>query len=715
LKKTIITVLALAFLFVFSGKSHAQDFITGSLTAQAAACPTNPGNSSSSTSAITLAAVNAGGVTFTIGSTTFSATVAFFASGDGGTTWQGLNVFPSSSTTPVTGANTVGLWQANVAGYTHVCMVATAFVSGTVTVTMRKSTASARAGGGGGSGLPAGGLVGQAVVNTGSGTGSWQSAGIPLGNGGAAVTTTPYTVQCDSGAAIIDRLTMILLQSGASVVTVPQSSASGCGSAFTFAAQDDGAGTVTFNRTGSDTFNIANGSTNTDAATSFTLTNGQFVTLSNGASTVWEVRITAGGGASLSTITAATGSSTLANGNNPLTWNWAITTDAQDGHAYGETAAATGGTLTNGLANQAILSTGTATNSTATPFEVAQGSITNTVATPAMQVEATWNNAGLAGRGILLSVVKTAAAAGAQLLTLNAGAAGTTAEFNVDTIGNVTTSGAVNAVGPFESTANSTAVVYQGGQDAGTGAALGAATLRGADNSQATTGSAGGAATVRGGDATGGTNNTTGGAVTIRGGNVASTGTPVPGAVSLTGGGLTGAATNVAGADVTISGGLGTGNATPSHVILKEPAFVSASGTGAQANVNRFTVHAKAGSTSSATATNMFNIAVAANQTIGVEVLVHVETTQATPQNCSTTETFFAAVQNTAGTITQQTTGNGSLATICSTGTLTLAAAFTGANPAVFSVTPSWTTIAPSAVIITIEIHNLSQQDVTLL
>ena len=123
----------------------------------------------------------------------------------------------------------------------------------------------------------------------------------------------------------------------------------------------------------------------------------------------------AGGGTALSAITAATGPNTIASGNNPQTWNWAQTTDAQDAFAFGETSAATGGTLTNGLANQAELALSTATNSTATPFEVTQGSITNTVATPAMQVETTWNNAGLSGQGLVFNVVDTSSASGSML------------------------------------------------------------------------------------------------------------------------------------------------------------------------------------------------------------------------------------------------------------------------------------------------------------
>jgi len=129
-----------------------QDFVVGPLTAQAAACPVSPGQVSQSTSALTLATVNYGGATFTIGASAFSGTVSFFGSGDGAVTWQPLNVFPSNSTTPVTTATAAGVWQVNVAAYTNVCMVATTYSSGTITATIRKATVSARAGGGGGGG-----------------------------------------------------------------------------------------------------------------------------------------------------------------------------------------------------------------------------------------------------------------------------------------------------------------------------------------------------------------------------------------------------------------------------------------------------------------------------------------------------------------------------------------------------------------------------------
>jgi len=122
------------------------------------------------------------------------------------------------------------------------------------------------------------------------------SLGIPAGNGGSAVTATPYTVLCDNGTTLRDRTTVLTFQSGAAVVNVPDPTTSGCQANFAFAIVDDGAGTLTINRTTSAVFNIANGSGNTDGATSFTLSNGQFATLNSPDNVNWTVRVVSSGG-----------------------------------------------------------------------------------------------------------------------------------------------------------------------------------------------------------------------------------------------------------------------------------------------------------------------------------------------------------------------------------------------------------------------------------
>lgn len=121
---------------------------------------------------------------------------------------------------------------------------------------------------------------------------SFNSPGIADGNGGAVVSTSPYTILCDSATALRDRATTIRFQSGASTINTPDHTAAGCGSNMVFTLIDDGAGTLTINRGGSDTFSIFNGSpTSNDGATTFSLSNGQYATLNNGTGTVWEVRI----------------------------------------------------------------------------------------------------------------------------------------------------------------------------------------------------------------------------------------------------------------------------------------------------------------------------------------------------------------------------------------------------------------------------------------
>jgi hypothetical protein len=105
------------------------------------------------------------------------------------------------------------------------------------------------------------------------------------------VTSSGYTLQCDSSTTIIDRAHTVRFQSGASAPVVPLSSASGCSGLVT-TVMDDGAGSLVFGRTSPDTFSVYNGLTNSTGQTSFTLLNGQFATLNQAASGIWEVRLT---------------------------------------------------------------------------------------------------------------------------------------------------------------------------------------------------------------------------------------------------------------------------------------------------------------------------------------------------------------------------------------------------------------------------------------
>jgi hypothetical protein len=241
-----------------------------------------------------------------------------------------------------------------------------------------------------------------------------------------------------------------------------------------------------------------------------------------------------GGGAALSAITAATSSPTaLANGNFAQTWNWAQTTNSQSAFTFGETSAATGGTLTNNLANQAELAVSTASASTATPLSVKQGSVTGTTGIPALQISTTWNNASLTGQGIVFSVIDTASSAGSSnLFTLFGGTSGTTNEFNITQGGNLSLNGQILISNGNSIQGASAGASYsiQGGLGANNpGASAGNLTLTGGLNAGTTASTAGGNLILNGGPATGASGANQGGTASLFSGAVTSaTGIPGP-------------------------------------------------------------------------------------------------------------------------------------------------------------------------------------------
>lgn len=88
-----------------------------------------------------------GGATLTL-SGTWTGTIQFEATGDGGTTWSSVLVTPTNSTTAVTSTTGNGTWQVNTAGFTGIRMRASATVTGTAVATITPSSASARSNGG---------------------------------------------------------------------------------------------------------------------------------------------------------------------------------------------------------------------------------------------------------------------------------------------------------------------------------------------------------------------------------------------------------------------------------------------------------------------------------------------------------------------------------------------------------------------------------------
>ncbi len=123
---------------MLSARLPAQTGVTGNLTDHSTDCSTT-------NSCIAVPVLqNEGGVVFTLAGT-FSGTVQFEASADGGTTWAALNATPSNSTTLATNATAPGTWQANIAAFTNVRLRCSVFSSGTINARINLSTASARA------------------------------------------------------------------------------------------------------------------------------------------------------------------------------------------------------------------------------------------------------------------------------------------------------------------------------------------------------------------------------------------------------------------------------------------------------------------------------------------------------------------------------------------------------------------------------------------
>src|SRR5664280_159207 len=79
-----------------------------------------------------------GGATLTL-SGTWTGTIQFEATGDGGATWASVNVTPLASTTAVTSTTSNGTWQVNAAGFTGLRMRASATMSGAAIATITPS------------------------------------------------------------------------------------------------------------------------------------------------------------------------------------------------------------------------------------------------------------------------------------------------------------------------------------------------------------------------------------------------------------------------------------------------------------------------------------------------------------------------------------------------------------------------------------------------
>ena len=163
-----------------------------------------------------------------------------------------------------------------------------------------------------------------------------------------------------------------------------------------------------------------------------------------------------GGSSALSSITAATGANTIANGNNGgQVWNWAQTTNSQTAFTFGETTAATGTTDTELAVSTQANSTSTVLNltqgaiSTVFPtalLNVSQGANTGATNVPGAIFSTTWNNASIAGPFMKLAITNTNSAGASIAFQIFGGTSAATSEFAITSSGGVS-SGPTTAVG----------------------------------------------------------------------------------------------------------------------------------------------------------------------------------------------------------------------------------------------------------------------------
>lgn len=107
---------------------------SGVITTNAATCAL-------STTCLTVSLpMDKGGAGFAI-SGTFTGTITFEGSADGGTSWTAIDAFPLGSRTAVTTTTAVGQWQVNAVGLTGLRMRGSATMTGAALCTITPSYA----------------------------------------------------------------------------------------------------------------------------------------------------------------------------------------------------------------------------------------------------------------------------------------------------------------------------------------------------------------------------------------------------------------------------------------------------------------------------------------------------------------------------------------------------------------------------------------------
>jgi hypothetical protein len=209
-------------------------------------------------------------------------------------------------------------------------------------------------------------------------------------------------------------------------------------------------------------------------------------------------------------ISPASAPATIADGNFPVTFSSAQTSNTQSAINFIEASAATGGSGNNEVAMTTLAnSTSTVLNltqgaiSTVFPtaaINVTQGSNTGATAVPILNLNTTWNDASLVGSGVKINITNTSSAATSAAFQINAGTGGATQEFVVGVTGVVVALGNIETAGSFTGTVGTTPITIGSGTlTFATNAAAPAFLAQGEDASNTGAATAGGLALLRGG------------------------------------------------------------------------------------------------------------------------------------------------------------------------------------------------------------------------
>jgi len=112
--------------------------VSNIITTNASSCPAK----TNTTALVVGLPQDKGGATFDIQGT-WTGTISFYMTANGGATWNAVNMMPVAATTAVTSATANGSWQRNVSGFTGLCMLSSAAMTGSATVTITPSGAAA--------------------------------------------------------------------------------------------------------------------------------------------------------------------------------------------------------------------------------------------------------------------------------------------------------------------------------------------------------------------------------------------------------------------------------------------------------------------------------------------------------------------------------------------------------------------------------------------